>query len=276
LALVGTAGTLTAWTVGNPAVAWWERYLDKWGRWMQLELDAMHRPVGIHQCRQVLTASVGTLFVLGFLVNYSLVFAFLAGGLGLLAPRWFIAYFRQRRFNQINDQLVDALTLIGNALRSGLSLPQAMELLVKDMRPPISEEFSVVLKETKLGALLDEALGHLADRVPLADLKMVVTAIRTLRETGGNITEAFDSIAKTIAERKKVEGKIKVLTAQGMTQGVLTCAIPPVLAVGFFLLDPNLMAPLFTTVLGVMMLAIAAALEAMGIWMMLNIVRIDV
>jgi tight adherence protein B len=187
-----------------------------------------------------------------------------------------IGYLRQRRFNQINDQLMDALTLVGNALRSGLSLPQALELLVKDMKPPISEEFAVVLKETKLGALLDEALEHMVQRIPVVDLQVVVTAILTLRETGGNVIEAFDTIAKTIAERKKVQGKIKALTAAGMTQGVLTCAVPPVLAVGFYLLDPTLIAPLFTTLLGVTMLFIAAALEAMGIWMMFNIVRIDV
>jgi tight adherence protein B len=105
---------------------------------------------------------------------------------------------------------------------------------------------------------------------------MVVTSILTIRETGGNLTEAFDTFAETVTERKKVEGKIKAMTAQGMMQGVMMCAIPPILAVAFFLLDPTLMEPMFTTVLGLMMILIMLGLEAMGIWMMFNIVRIDV
>jgi tight adherence protein B len=193
-----------------------------------------------------------------------------------LVPRWGIGFLRTRRLNRINEQLGEALTLVSNSLRSGLSLQQGVELVVEEMDAPISEEFATVVKETKLGLPFDEALQNLAERVPTPDLDMVVTAIVTIRETGANLAEVFDVIAHTVRERKKVEGKIQAMTAEGMTQGVMMCGVPPVLIVTFYFLDPGLVEPLFNTVLGIMMLVIIVSLDAMGMWMIMNTVKIDV
>ena len=243
---------------------------------MQLELEAMHHDVPRHRCRQILAYTVLVMFLLGFLVNYSLFFGTLFAGLGMLVPRWGIGYMRARRFRQINEQLGEALTLVSNSLRSGLSLQQGIELVVQEMDPPIAEEFATVVKETKLGLPLDDALKNLAERVPTPDLDMVVTAIVTIRETGANLAEVFDVIAHTVRERKKVEGKIQAMTAEGMTQGVMMCAVPPVLILVFYFLDPSLVAPLFSTFLGILVLLVVATLDAMGMWMIMNTVRIDV
>jgi tight adherence protein B len=273
--VAGVTG-LIAYQIWGPLSSWWDRYMTKWSRWMQLELEAQYRKKTQAWCRQQLVRTVAGMAVLGFLLRPGVLFPLVFGGLGLLVPRWVIAYLRNRRFSQINDQLVDGLTLISNALRSGLSLPQALELLVKEMKPPISDEFGVVLKEHKLGLLLDESLLNLTKRVPVDDLDMMVTSVTTIRETGGNLTEVFDVIARTITERKKVEGKIKAMTAQGMMQGFMMCAIPPVLGLAFYLLDPNYMLPMLTSVMGILMLLVMVAMDLMGMWMMLSIVKIDV
>ena len=123
----------------------------------------------------------------------------------------------------IDDQLVDALLLMANALKAGLSLQQALELVVREMKPPISDEFGRLVKEIHLGRLTDDALRRFAERVPLEDVRLAVDSILTLRETGGNLSETFQVIAHTIVERKKVQGKIKAMTAQGMSQGILIC-----------------------------------------------------
>ena len=274
--MVASAVSFTAWAILRPVSEWWDRYLIKWSRWMQLELEAMHYGVPRHRCRQILAYTVLFLSVLGFLVNYSVFFALVFGGLGLLVPRWGIGFLRTRRLNRINEQLGEALTLVSNSLRSGLSLQQGIELVVEEMDAPISEEFATVVKETKLGLPFDEALQNLAERVPTPDLDMVVTSIVTIRETGANLAEVFDVIAHTVRERKKVEGKIKAMTAEGMTQGVMMCGVPPVLIITFYFLDPALVEPLFNTVLGILMLVIIASLDAMGMWMILNTVKIDV
>lgn len=273
---VAGAVTFTAWTILRPLSEWWDRYLTKWSRWMQLELEAMHYELPRNRCRQILAYTALFMSVLGFLVNYSVFFALVFAGLGMAVPRWGIGFLRTRRLNRINEQLGEALTLVSNSLRSGLSLQQGIELVVEEMDPPISEEFATVVKETKLGLPLDEALQNLAERVPTPDLDMVVTSIVTIRETGANLAEVFDVIAHTVRERKKVEGKIQAMTAEGMTQGVMMCGVPPVLIVTFYFLDASLVAPLFSTVLGILMLVIIVALDAMGMWMILNTVKIDV
>ncbi len=274
--MVAAAAAFIAWSILQPLSEWWDRYLTKWSRWMQLELEAMHRDVPRHRCRQILAYTVLFMAVLGFLVNYSPFFALVFAGLGLLVPRWGIGFLRSRWLARLSAQLGEALTLVSNSLRSGLSLQQGVELVVEEMEAPISEEFATVVKETKLGLPLDDALQNLADRVPTPDLDMVVTAIITIRETGANLAEVFDVIAHTVRERKKVEGKIQAMAAEGMTQGVMMCGVPPVLIVTFFFLDPTLVEPLFNSVLGILMLMIIAGMDAMGMWMILKVVKIDV
>jgi tight adherence protein B len=268
--------TFVSYSILNPLSAWWDRYLTKWSRWMQLEFEAMHQEMPRNRARKILSYSVLVMSVLGFLVNFSVVFAIVFAGLGLVVPRWVISYLRARRFRQINAQLGEALTLVSSSLRSGLSLPQGVELVVQEMEPPIAEEFAIVIKENRLGLAFDEALTNLAERVPTPDLDMVVTAIVTIRETGANLAEVFDVIAHTVRERKKVEGKIQAMTAEGMTQGMMMCAVPPVLIITFYFLDPSLVEPLFTKFLGILMLLVVAAMDAMGMWMILNTVKIDV
>jgi tight adherence protein B len=185
-------------------------------------------------------------------------------------------YLRRRRLDGIDNQLVDALLMMANALKAGLSLQQSLELVVREMKPPLADEFGRVQKEIHLGRLTDDALRRLAERVPLEDLGLAVDSILTLRETGGNLSETFSVIAHTIVERKKVEGKIKAMTAQGMSQGVLVCLFPPAMLLLFSLIDVNFIRPFFTTALGVMMLVLVFVLDAMGLWLMFKLVKVDV
>jgi tight adherence protein B len=144
------------------------------------------------------------------------------------------------------------------------------------MKPPISDEIGRVVKEIHLGMLTDDALRHLRQRVPLEDMRLAVDSILTLRETGGNLSETFEVISKTIVERKKVQGKIKTLTAQGMAQGVLICMMPPGLILLFSLMDENYMKPMFNTPIGWAMLSVVFLLDAVGLYMMFKLVQVDV
>jgi tight adherence protein B len=176
----------------------------------------------------------------------------------------------------IDDQFIDALHLMSNALKSGLSLQQAIELVVREMKPPIADEFGRLVKEIHLGRLTDDALKRFAERLPLEDVQLAVDSILTLRETGGNLSETFEVIARTIVERKKVQGKIKSMTAQGMTQGMVACAMPIFMMLMFSVIDPGFMTPFFTTPLGFMMLAFVFILDGMGMWLMFKLVKVDV
>ncbi|MBZ5553861.1 MAG: type II secretion system F family protein [Acidobacteriia bacterium] len=251
--------------------------VDKYSQWMSNEFSEQRKTVSPRRCRQILIGSMLGLAALGVMIDYTSIMLPLVGLVaGYLIPRTVVKYLRKRRFDRIDAQLVDTLTLMASALRSGLSLPQAVDLVVKEIKPPIAEEFSIVVKETRLGVLLDDALLNMANRLPIEDLKMVITSLVTIRETGGNLTEIFDVISHTIQERKKVENKIKALTAQGMFQGRAIALMPLAVVFMFYMMDPEFVKPLYTTALGWIVILLVAGLVSMGYWMMMQIVKIEV
>jgi tight adherence protein B len=281
-ALFVTLIALVLFTIssGEQLGNWWDARTRKYASWMAMEFDTMFQDVTVERAQGWIAYAVFGAFLLGLLAGGGvigrLIIAFGFGLLGYFLPRAFVMYLRYKRLGTIDDQLVDALLLMSNGLKAGLSLQQSMELVVREMKPPISDEIGRVVKEIHLGMLTDDALRHLRQRVPLEDIRLAVDSILTLRETGGNLSETFEVISKTIVERKKVQGKIKTLTAQGMAQGVLICMMPPGLILLFSLMDENYMKPMFNTPIGWAMLAVVFLLDAVGLYMMFKLVQVDV
>lgn len=273
---VGAAFGFVTYQIYPPLAERWNKNLHTYSEWMSKEFEEQRKTVSPRRCRQILIGSILGLGLAGFLIDYGIMLTVVGLVAGYLIPRSIVKFLRQRRFNRIDAQLVDALTLMSSSLRSGLSLAQAVELVSHEMKPPIAEEFSIAVKETRLGALLDQALVNMANRLPLEDLKMVITSIVTIRETGGNLTEIFDVIAHTITERKKVEAKIKALTAQGMFQGRAIALMPLAVIVMFYMMDPEFVRPLYTTLLGWIMLILSAGLVILGYTIIMKIVKIEV
>jgi len=265
---------------GEAVGGWWRKHTRTYGSWIVDEFDAMFEAITVERAQNFITgmtvggAVVG--FLLGNMLTSRIFFALFLAGMGYFIPRLFVLWRRSQRLDRIDDQLVDALRLMSNGLKAGLSLQQALELAVRETKPPIADELARVVKEIHLGRLMDDALRRFAERVPLEDVRIVVDSILTLRETGGNLSETFDVVANTIVERKKVSGKIKSMTAQGMTQGFIMCLMPPGMLLLFSFIDPTYTAPLFNTFLGWIILAIITALDLMGLWLMLKLVKIEV
>lgn len=195
---------------------------------------------------------------------------------GWKAPKPIVDWLYQRRVRKFTLQMVDALGLMSNGMRSGLSIVQSMGLVTQELPNPVQQEFSLVLSQNKLGVPLEEAFTNLSKRVVSDDVEMFVTAINILKETGGNLAETFDTIVVTIRERIKVEQKIQALTAQGLYQGMFVIAVPPVLGFVFYETDPEMMMPLFTTTIGWMIVAAVLALEVVGYFLIMKFVKIDV
>jgi tight adherence protein B len=280
LGLLLVATLLFTAGAGEAIGTWWTRRTQLYASWIVDEFDAMFDAITVDRARTFITAmTLGGIF-LGFLMGDSLgarlFWAIFPGTAGYMVPRGFVLWRRRARIDRIDDQLVDALRLMANGLKAGLSLQQTMELAVRETKPPIADELARVVKEIHLGRLTDDALRRFAERVPLEDVRIVVDSILTLRETGGNLSETFDVVANTIVERKKVTGKIKSMTAQGMTQGFVMCLMPPGMLLLFSIIDPTYTAPLFNTVIGWFVLAVIAGLDLMGLWLMIKLVQVDV
>jgi tight adherence protein B len=220
----------------------------------------------------------GTIVFLAFLPKLfpGIPFAMIATVVGWKIPKPIVNWMYNKRVTQFVMQMVDALSLMSNGLKSGLSVVQALGLVTQEMPNPIQQEFNLILSENRVGVSLEDAFTNLSKRIKNDDVEMFVTSINILKETGGNLAETFDTIVATIRERIKVENKISALTAQGFYQGVFVMAIPPILAVVFFQTDPDFMRPLVTTPVGWIIVMGIFLLEVIGFFVIMIIVKIDV
>jgi tight adherence protein B len=165
--------------------------------------------------------------------------------IGFFLPRFWLGRRKSGRLNAFNKQLPDTITLLANALRAGSSFLQAIELVVRESRPPVSLEFSRVIREVNLGLPFEQALENMVRRVRSDDLELMATAISIQHTVGGNLAEILDSIAYTIRERVRIQGEIKTLTAQQRLSGYVVGFLPIGLAGFLFVAAPNFMDPMF-------------------------------
>jgi tight adherence protein B len=205
-----------------------------------------------------------------------LVFAPFGIPIGFRLPRKLVQMLWNWRIERFEDQLLDALAFMSNGLRSGLSLVQTMEMVVEELANPISEEFGLVLSEQRVGVPFEEALLNLERRIGSEDVQILVTSINILRQSGGNLSETFQTISYTIRERKKVKGKIKTMTAQGISQAVIITVMPFALGGILWAFDHELMARMWSTWLGWVLIFVLLFLQTVGALIMRKIVMIRV
>jgi tight adherence protein B len=183
---------------------------------------------------------------------------------------------KKRRIERFTTQMVDALTLMANGLRSGLNVPQTLQIVVDEMPAPVSQEFGLVLDQNRIGVPLEVAFENLAKRINTEEIYIFSTSVNILRETGGNMAETFDTIVKTIRERMKLAKKINALTAQGRTAGLIVGMVPFGTAGMMFIIDPDFIRPLFTTIPGFFIILVVLFLVAAGLYIINRMVKIQV
>ena len=179
---------------------------------------------------------------------------------------------RQRAFS---DQLGNMITLLSNALKTGYSLGQAIEIIAKKAPPPVSDEFEVVTTSIHFGTSVEDALAALVKRVQSSDLDFIVVAILLHRKVGGNLPEILDNIAETIRDRLRMKREMNVLTAHARASATLISALPIVLGVLMYLITPKYFAPMILSPVGWILIGIAAGLVVMGNLLMNRLSRVD-
>lgn len=191
-------------------------------------------------------------------------------------PRVLYAWMKARRLRQFEEQLPDALMMLSGSLRAGAGLNNALQQLVGQCQPPLSQEFSLMLREQRLGVTMEQSLNNLSRRVPSATCTLVVSAMRVATETGGGLAETMERIAQTIRSRLQMEGKINALTAQGKMQAWVVGGLPVLLMLVLNHMEPEGMSYLWHTRIGWATLAVLVFLEVMGIYLIRRITTIDV
>ncbi|MBL9090478.1 MAG: type II secretion system F family protein [Planctomycetaceae bacterium] len=207
-------------------------------------------------------------------VNFAIApLAFLCGA---SFPLLWLLMRRKRRLKAFAAQLPDALELLARALRSGHSLGAGFDLVRQEMMPPISVEFGRVFEENNLGIPITDAMNNMTDRIPNLDLKFFATAVILQRQTGGDLAEILDKIGALIRDRFRIWGQIQALTGEGRLSGVVLLALPVVLFLAVYRLNPDYVMVLFKDPLGKKMLAGAVFMQILGAYMIRKIVNIKV
>lgn len=231
-----------------------------------------------------LTASEWLLLHVGIAVVGGLVGMVLGGPVllvlflvaGLLLPWFYLGFKRSRRLGAFNGQLAETLQLISGGLSAGLSLPQAVDTVVREGAEPMAGEMRRALIEQRLGVEIEDALDGVADRMTSDDFRWVVMAIRIQREVGGNLAELLDTVAATLREREYLRRQVKVLSAEGRFSAWILGGLPIAMVVFLALTRPDYLVPFYTEPLGLVMAIAGAVLLAMGGFVMNKLVKVEV
>ena len=183
--------------------------------------------------------------------------------------------FHARRLAQVRTHLPQALSAMGTSVRAGLSLTQALDAAAKRVPEPLGGELKAIAEESAKGGTIDRALVSLEERLPVPEVQLMSACLRLARSTGGNLAPLLDQLTETIRERERMAGHVRALTAQGRLSAWIIGAMPFVLIGIMLIVDPAFIRPMFATPIGWMMLGVGAVLEALGVFVLNMIVRVE-
>lgn len=198
-------------------------------------------------------------------------------GLGLAGlPFAFVAWKRRRRLRQFEEHFPEALDLLGRAVRAGHAFTTGLEMIAKESAEPIGGEFRATFEEQNFGLPVRDALLNLTERIPIVDVRFFVTALLVQKETGGNLAEILDGLARVVRDRFRIYREVRTRTAQGRLTAAILVGLPIFMLFALTVLNPTYMKVLFDDPNGPTVLATAAIMQVIGSAMIWTIIRIEV
>jgi tight adherence protein B len=253
----------------------WSGYEEKVLQGAEKNLEAMYLTIPPQHLNYLSLACFFMVTIIFLLTSGSWAISLIFGAFALALPPLGIRYLKKRRDKLFGLQLVPGLNNMGNALKAGLSLSQAIDLIHHEMDNPIAQEFRVLSRELHFGESMGNALASLERRMPNQDLSLMITAINIASEVGGNLADIFENISTTIRERQTLEAKVRSLTAQGKMQGTVMCLIPIGLLTILTVLYPDMMSPLYETTMGYALLSFCAVMLITGWFFIVKVTQIE-
>jgi tight adherence protein B len=191
-------------------------------------------------------------------------------------PFQYVIRRRNKRFEQMRQFLPDALDLMVAAIRAGHSLSSAMGMAAKECPDPIRKEFRQCFDEQNYGLDLRSALSNLQYRMPIGEVRMIVTAVLIQAESGGNLTEILEKAAYLIRENFRLRRQVQVHTAQGRMSGWVLSFLPVVIGFLLYLINPTHMSLLWTHPTGQKLMYTGVVMTTLGALIIRKIVRIRI
>jgi tight adherence protein B len=223
--------------------------------------------------------SLGSAFLLplaALILTRNFLVSVLAVLVGVVGPFLYLSVKAARRQAKFEEQLPSTLQLLAGALQAGHSLQQAADTVVHEAADPIAGEFQRVLTEARLGRPLEDAFDAMAKRTRSVDFGWTVMAIRLQRQVGGNLAEVLSTVANTIRERYSLKRQVRALSAEGRLSSLILSILPILIFAGLLLINPSFLAPLYTTALGLSLLAGAVVLMIIGVFWLKKVTEIKV
>ncbi|MDY0165121.1 MAG: type II secretion system F family protein [Thermoguttaceae bacterium] len=208
--------------------------------------------------------AVAAVFFTFWLLLDNLVFGALGAVFLMAGPWWLVRRMAERRRRRIEDQLADAMVTLANAVRAGLSLAQALEILAAQCPKPLSEEFRQIVGEYNLGKPLEQTLREAKARLKSENFALFAAAILASHESGGRLNETVERIASSVLEMQRLERKVQSETAQARKSAVYMALAPALILLVYYFVDPENTVLLFTIVPGQILLAVAVVLNVIA------------
>jgi len=252
------------------------------GRWSAMHaMDRFIRQSGLEWTVGTLLLSSAVLgaaawFIVRSQLGAAFVPGFTAAVVAAAVPFLYVSWRRRRRLDLLQRQLPDALDLLTRALRAGHSFSAALKMTSEEMAQPTAGEFRLVHDEVNFGVSLDLAFTHLAQRVPLTDLRYFVVAVLVQRESGGNLTEILGNLARLVRERLKLFARIRVLSSEGRLSAWVLGLMPFALAGLMNIFNPTFMSVMWRDPIGITITQYLLVMMAAGIVILVKIVKIRV
>jgi tight adherence protein B len=259
-------------------VPWLHQLMLKWSWSSKLQEYVMQSGLTLKPAKLLMISAVlglGSYLAAGFFLPH-LYFSVPIGIVAALLPIAYVAFMRRARLRKFEEHFPEALDLLGRAVRAGHAFTTGLEMISKECPEPLAGEFRTAFEEQNFGLPLRDALLNLSERIPLIDVRFFVTALLIQKETGGNLAEILDGLARVIRDRFRIYREVQVRTAQGrLTAGILI-ALPIAMLCILGTLNPKYVGVLFTDPMGPVVLVTAAIMQIIGSAILWKIIHFEV
>jgi tight adherence protein B len=260
------------------SVPLFHRLMLQWSWSTKLQDYLVQAGVAMKPAKLILFSAVlglGSYLVSGLF--YRLIYISLPIGIATaFIPLAVVAWKRKRRLRKFEENFPGALDLLGRAVRAGHAFTTGLEMISSECAEPLSGEFRTTFEEQNFGLPMRDALLNLAERVPLIDVRFFVTALLIQKETGGNLAEILDGLARVIRDRFRLYREVQVRTAQGRLTAAILIALPIIMVIALGILNPTYMRALFDDPKGPLIISTAGGMQVVGSAILWKIIHFEV
>jgi len=194
---------------------------------------------------------------------------------GLLLPHFYVARARARRFKKFSNEFANAVDVVVRGVKAGLPLIDCLKIIAREAQPPVSTEFQLIVEDQVLGLPMDEAVGRMAERIPLSEANFFSIVLAIQSRTGGSLAEALGNLSKVLRERKKMQMKIRSMSQEAKTSAMIIGALPLVVGLIVYVTSPDYIMLLFETTVGNIVLGACAFWMSCGVFVMRKMINFD-